>query len=200
MRGSLSTAIATSGAIFAGGHARRFAGRDKSALLVEGRTILARQIAALAPIAEPIVIVGRTAVPVEHPAVEAWPDLEPDHGPLGALHTALSRARTPHVLVVACDMPFVTTALLRALTEACAGHDAAAPHVDGRWHPLCACYHARCATEVAARVAQGNLRMTDLLAALDVVRLDREALARCGDPDHLLANVNTHDDYRRLTR
>ena len=37
----------TSAAILAGGRARRFGGRDKSALLVGGRTILERQIDAL---------------------------------------------------------------------------------------------------------------------------------------------------------
>jgi molybdopterin-guanine dinucleotide biosynthesis protein A len=34
-------------AILAGGDARRFGGRDKSALVVDGRTILERQIAEL---------------------------------------------------------------------------------------------------------------------------------------------------------
>ena len=36
-----------SAAILAGGDARRFGGRDKSALVVDGRTILERQIAEL---------------------------------------------------------------------------------------------------------------------------------------------------------
>ena len=37
-------------AILAGGDARRFGGRDKSALVVDGRTILERQIAELSTV------------------------------------------------------------------------------------------------------------------------------------------------------
>lgn len=200
MRGNDPTPLTTSGAILAGGQARRFAGRDKSALLVEGRTILARQLEALAPVAESIVIVGPTRVPEPFRATRALPDLFPGRGPVGGLFTALSQAPTTHVVVLACDMPFVTTALLRALVEACAGHDAAVPFVQGRWHPLCACYHARCAALAARHVADDRLRMMDLLAGLDVARLDDEALAPLGDPRRLLANVNTFDDYRLLTQ
>ena len=39
-------------AILAGGQATRFGGRDKSALLVDGRSILDRQLAALAPLTD----------------------------------------------------------------------------------------------------------------------------------------------------
>lgn len=200
MRGSHRTVSTTSGAILAGGSARRFAGRDKSALHVEGRTILARQVEALAPVAEPIVIVGPPVVPAGYAVARALPDLFPGCGPVGGLFTALSQAESVHVLVVACDMPFISTALLQALTRACEGHDAAVPFVGDRWHPLCACYHARCAAAARSQIDRGSLRMTELLAALDVARLDDKALAPYGDPARLLANVNTHDDYRRLTQ
>ena len=43
-------------------------------------------------------------------------------GPLGGLYTALLDARHDRVLVLACDMPFVTTALFeRARAESATG-------------------------------------------------------------------------------
>ena len=50
--------LTRSAAILAGGQATRFGGRDKSALLVDGRTILDRQLAALAPLTDDLMIVG----------------------------------------------------------------------------------------------------------------------------------------------
>src|SRR3982751_3417256 len=47
-----------SAAILIGGRARRFGGRDKSSLLVDGRPILERQIATLAPLTDDLLIVG----------------------------------------------------------------------------------------------------------------------------------------------
>ena len=51
-----------SAAILAGGHARRFGGRDKSALVV-GPTILERQLPVLAGLADDIMIVGHNVSP-----------------------------------------------------------------------------------------------------------------------------------------
>ena len=200
MRGNHATPMATSGAILAGGQARRFAGRDKSSLLIDGRTILARQLEALGSVAETIVIVGAASVPAGGAAACTLPDLVPGAGPLGGLYSALVATPASQVIVVACDMPFVTSGLLRTLATACEGHDAAVPFAGGRWHPLCACYSTRCAPRVRRQLDDGRLRMTDLLAMLDVATLDEGALRLHGDPARLLANVNTHEDYERLTR
>src|SRR5258708_11820080 len=52
-----SARLGWSAAILAGGQATRFGGRDKSALLVDGRTILETQIATLSPIAGDLMII-----------------------------------------------------------------------------------------------------------------------------------------------
>ena len=48
-----------SAAILAGGGATRFGGRNKSALVVDGATMLDRQLDALAPVTDDVMIVGR---------------------------------------------------------------------------------------------------------------------------------------------
>src|SRR4051794_13778353 len=85
-----------SAAILTGGRATRFGGRDKSALTVEGRTILQRQLDALAGVVDEVLIVGSAH------------DLVPGCGPLGGLHAALSAARGDGVFLVACDMPYLS--------------------------------------------------------------------------------------------
>ena len=51
-------------AILAGGRARRFGGRDKSGLVVDGRSILERQLDELARVARDIVVVRGADAPL----------------------------------------------------------------------------------------------------------------------------------------
>jgi len=95
-------------AILAGGQATRFGGRDKSALLVDGRAILDRQIAALAPLTDDLMVVGDREVAPRATLLRAIPDAVPGCGPLGGLHAALTAARSDVVLLVACDMPYLS--------------------------------------------------------------------------------------------
>src|SRR5262249_3905399 len=96
-----------SAAILAGGQARRFGGRDKSALLVGGRSILERQLDVLGRLTDDILLVGTSAVPTPV-AIRGVPDRVPFSGPLGGLDAALDAARDDRVVIVACDMPFIT--------------------------------------------------------------------------------------------
>jgi len=91
------------GAIFAGGHARRF-GSDKAMALLDGRPLLDHVASRLVPQVDSLVVVGRD-----------WPGLtrvddqpEPDLGPLGALAGALAHAGRigfTDVLTSGCDLP-----------------------------------------------------------------------------------------------
>ena len=102
-----------SAAILAGGKASRFGGRDKSALLVDGRTILERQIAELRSAAADVMVIGGQRENIRRS--DAVTDRVPGCGPLGGLHAALAAAHGDHVVVVACDMPFVTASLISHL-------------------------------------------------------------------------------------
>jgi molybdenum cofactor guanylyltransferase len=203
----LTFELFSSAAILAGGRATRFAGHDKSALVVDGRTILDRQITELSQITSDLLIVGgdaRAGVPegVRHVA-----DQVPGCGPLGGLHAALSAARGAAVLVVACDMPFLSAPLLRhLLTLADNAHrphradapDVVVPRTNRGYHPLCAVYTRACLEPIARRLADGRLTLVALFDDVRVHVVTADALAAFGDPDRLLANVNTPLEYRAI--
>jgi molybdopterin-guanine dinucleotide biosynthesis protein A len=188
----------TSAAILAGGRARRFDGRDKTQLRVGGRTMLERQIEALSACADRVFLVGYSGsapvpagvIPVEDRAVA--------RGPLGGLDAALAAAQDQPVLLLACDMPNVTTMLLSHLTRVLGTAQAAVPRTERGYHPLCAVYAQSCRDNVERRLRNGELRMIDLVRELDVRPLDRAELSEFGDADHLLANVNTQADLDAL--
>jgi molybdopterin-guanine dinucleotide biosynthesis protein A len=182
--------LTRSGAILAGGQAARFGGRDKSALLVDGRAILDRQIAALAPAVDEVVIVGGAHATVH--------DIVPGCGPLGGLHTALTAARGDAVLLVACDMPYLSTPFLAYLLSLAAGPDIVVPQTERGYHPLCAVYTRACLEPAAARLADRRLRLRELVDSMRTRVVPIDEIRQFGDPDRLLANVNTPADYAGL--
>jgi molybdopterin-guanine dinucleotide biosynthesis protein A len=184
-------------AILAGGAARRFGGRDKSALVVDGRTILDRQIELLGTLTDDVLVVGGPPTRAVGPA-RAVADRVRGCGPLGGLDAALAAARGAATLVVACDMPSLTAPLLRYLLACADSADAVVPRTERGYHPLCAVYTAACRAAVADRLAARRLAMTGLFDALRLRVVAADELARFGDPDRLLANVNTPDDFRTL--
>jgi molybdenum cofactor guanylyltransferase len=118
-------------------------------------------------------------------------------GALGGLYTALVEAPTDQVVVIACDMPFLTAPFLARLAELGADAEAVVPRdADGR-HPLCASYARRVADRLRARIDAGALRVIDALDDLDVRDLGADELMSFNHDGRLLLNVNTPDDYQR---
>ena len=184
-----------SSAILAGGRAARFDGRDKSALVVDGRTILDRQIDELSAVTHDILVVGGRQA---HPRARLVADQFTGCGPLGGLHAALSEARGAAVFVVGCDMPFVSSALVRHLLEQSENIDVVVPGTERGLHPLCAVYTRSCLPAVLRHLADKRLKMLELIADLRARVVTGEELARFGDRHRLLANVNTPGEYASL--
>jgi molybdenum cofactor guanylyltransferase len=203
---------AVSAAILAGGRARRMQGLDKSALDVGGRSILSRQINVLQALTPELLIVGdpaRFAGPIagagaglprgDVAGVRVVPDRVADAGPLGGLYTALLETAAPLVVLVACDMPFLTLAFLQHLVARAQDEHAevAVPRTGDRYHPLCAAYARTLLPRVADRVARRDLEMTGLIRETRRVEIGPDELARFDPEALMLCNVNTPHDYRQ---
>lgn len=76
-------------------------GRDKSRLRLGQRTLLEQIRTEARKLGLPMRVIRRDAVP--------------RCGPLGGIYTALASTKAEAVLFLACDMPFVTAELLRAV-------------------------------------------------------------------------------------
>jgi molybdopterin-guanine dinucleotide biosynthesis protein A len=185
-----------SAAILAGGQARRFGGRDKGGLIVEGRTILERQLAELTTLTADIVIVG-PGDGVRGPA-RIVADKIPGSGPLGGLHAALSETTGAATIVIACDMPYVSAPFLGHLLSLTQDADAVVPRTERGYHPLCAAYTRACLAPAAARLADGRLKMIDLLQDVRLRVVTTNEIDAFGDHHRLLANVNTPGEYGSL--
>ena len=190
-------AIPWTAAILAGGLARRLGGIDKSALVVGASSILERQVSLLRGLAPHILMVGSDISRARAVDIPVIADRIAGAGALGGIYTALMGAPTDQVLVIGCDMPFVTAPFLTYLMEQGRDADAAVPR-DGRGrHPLCASYARRITGHLKARIDAGDLRVGEALLDLAVRELGPDEVAPFDRDGLLLCNINTPEDYAR---
>jgi len=193
----VGSGITLSAAILAGGQARRLDGQDKSALTIGAHSILDRQLTLLRTLTTHIVIVASDHARFAAAGVPVMADRIKGAGALGGVYTALVDAPSERVLVIACDMPFLTRPFLSSLIEQSAGTDAVVPRDARGLHPLCAVYSSRIAPHLKACIDHGRLRVSDALDGLSVLEIGPERLARFDPDGRLLLNVNTPADYER---
>lgn len=166
-------------------------GADKALVEVGGSPLAARVARALATVARPALAVGQEA----GTGLEVVDD--PRRGPLAAFVAGADALRergcTGPILLVACDLPFVTARLLVHVARSLGGAGAAVPVAGGRDQPLASCY-APGAAEVASRLlAEGRDAMHDLLGAIQVRRLPEEQWVQVASRDALF-DVDTPED------
>lgn len=190
-----------SAAILNGGRAIRFGGSDKGALRVGGRTVRARQIEQLTAVSDDLMLVGgtRPTVDARESPYRFIADTHPGLGPLAGIEAALAAARHELVIVLACDMPGVTTSLLIRLLALADEVDIVVPRSDRGYHPLCAVYRRSTCLPVARQhLVERRLAVRGLFPALRMRELAGPALAAAGDPGQLLANVNTPAEHAAI--
>jgi len=187
-------------AILAGGQARRFGGRDKSALRIGAASILDRQLSVLREAAGRVFVVTASRARFGRADIEVVEDLVPGAGAAGGLYTALQAGRSPFVLVLACDLPFVSAAFLRYLASlAGPGCDAVVPRSADGWQPLCAVYGRHVAADLRARIETGRLKLLDALASWRVREVGPPEIEAAGGGEHVFLNVNTPGDLERAS-
>ena len=191
------------GVLLAGGQARRFDGVPKGLATVDGIRIADRVLAVLRGATDTQFVVSNEAAARDwFPALRVFGDVQPGLGPLAGIETALRAAGGASVLVVAWDMPFITTPLLRgmrALGEI--GSPAVVPeHGDPPvLEPLCAWYAAETLDVCSQLLERGERSARSLFDALpSATRIPERVLIEHGDPDRLFLSVDTQEELEAL--
>jgi len=178
------------GIVLTGGGAVRFQGADKASIELAGATLLEHVLGALAEVPE-VVVVG-DEVATSRPVTFRRED-PPGGGPAAGLLAGLAGfPRTPRLVVVlAVDMPLVTTGTVGRLFRAHGEDGALLVDDDGRLQYLCAIYRTEALLAAAPPLQeQHGLPMRRLVAELGLA----EVPALSGEAQ----DVDTWDDLLAL--
>jgi molybdopterin-guanine dinucleotide biosynthesis protein A len=184
--------------ILAGGASRRM-GTDKSQLLIDHQTFIERIAETLSNVTGSVTIVGRC---LDASSVPSVPDIYPQWGALGGLHAALTASNRAWAIIVACDLPFVTSELFLHLANMRLDHDAVVPvQQDGRPQPLAALYRVDpCRLRATKLIETGQRRPRDLLAAVNTRWVTFEEIRNLDQAERFFVNINTPEDYHEAIR
>jgi molybdenum cofactor guanylyltransferase len=194
--------------ILAGGRSRRM-GQDKMWMMLDGQPLIERVVRRLLPLADEVLL---SAAPAEQyqdllrslpiPA-QVVTDRYTGSGPLAGMHSGLSAARNDLALVIAADMPFVNTELLRFMIGLAQDYDGVAPRIynpskrAGELEPLHALYRRSCLAPIERHLAANDRQVFCFFPEVHIRYVEPEEISAI-DPDLLsFFNVNTPEDWQR---
>ena len=181
------------GLVLAGGLSSRMQ-RDKATLAYQGRSQLQRAFELLSRHVQPVFVSVRAAQAAD-PARAHYPlivDAVDGEGPMAGIRSALAHDPAAAWLVLACDLPFLSDAVLAQLVAARDPARTATAYRsshDGLPEPLCAIFEPRAAAQLAEAQGHGRSCPRRFLINAD---------ARLIDPfePRALDNINTPEEYR----
>lgn len=172
--------------LLTGGRSSRM-GRDKATLPVDGVPQAKRIIDLLSSLGVETTVLGRE--PVE--GASFLPDHAEFAGPLAAL--ARYEPKREFVLVLSCDLPRFSPAILDLMKERIESAQAAVPVVDGFRQPLCALYRSQAfgvLQQIEDPCAMG------WLDALQVQLIPESDMAEAGIDPRVARGANTPEEFK----
>jgi len=188
------------GFILVGGASSRM-GTNKSGLLLNGKTTVSLISEALRPVTSKVSVVG-TSVEATSSGLPSVPDLHKHWGPLGGIQAALRACETQHCLVIACDLPFVTSEFFAHLLQIESDEDPTPAAVvplqsDGRPQPLSAVYKKACLAAAEKSIALGEHSPRAMLDKIETRYVKFSEFANLSGSEHFFFNLNRPEDYER---
>ena len=184
--------------ILAGGASSRM-GTDKSQLRIERQTFTDRIAETLFKVTDSVAVAGGQE---NDSKLRRIPDVYSQWGALGGLHAALTACTREWAIVVACDLPFVTSELFSTLAALRMDHAAVVPlQEDGRPQPLAAFYRVDpCRKHATELIEAGRRRPLDLLAVVQTRWVGFEQIRNLAQSQKFFVNINTPEDYYEAIR
>ncbi|MGD0823088.1 MAG: molybdenum cofactor guanylyltransferase [Terriglobales bacterium] len=195
----MATELSRMGFLLAGGKSSRMGPTvDKAFLDFRGQTLLDRALGVMGAACGRVAIVGDPAKFAKAGSVIA--DIFPGCGPLGGVHAALVHSLAELNLMLAVDMPFVSSELLAFLFDVAAAEDNAGhavvtiPRTSRGLQPLCAIYRREFSAVAEQALRAGKNKIDAAFSSVRVHVIGERELAAAGFSEQSFFNVNTPED------
>lgn len=183
------------GIILAGGENRRM-GADKAFLEIAGKPLIEYILRVFLERFEQTIIVTRTPDRYQGLYAVVVADALETGGPLTGIYTGLLYAQTERVFVAACDMPYLSSALIAYMEQQAGEFDAVVPMINGLLEPLHAIYHRRILPVMLDRIRSGEQRVAQVLERVRVRYLSESEIIHYDPHLRSFKNLNTPEEYK----
>ncbi len=151
------------GVVLAGGRGSRMSGQDKGLVCFKGKPLIERILQGLQPqVGHLLISANRNLAAYQSYAYPVVSDgLSDFQGPLAGILSAMQQAKTPYILTVPCDAPYVCPVLAARLYQALQGSGAqiAVAHDGQREQSVYALIASTTATHLQQYLAQGDRKL-----------------------------------------
>jgi molybdopterin-guanine dinucleotide biosynthesis protein A len=185
-------------ALLSGGNSERME-QDKALMPFLGRPLILRILERISPIADEVLLSTNRPENYAFLNLPHYPDIQPGHGALGGLYTALKVAKYPFVAAVACDMPFANPGLFEFELDILSktGADVAIPSTPEGLEPLHAVYRREtCLAAIKSALDAGRLKLVGWLPEVNTRIVPPEETARFDPQGLAFWNLNTPEEFR----
>lgn len=185
------------GVILAGGRSSRM-GSNKALLPFRGGRFIEAIHRQLTELFSEVILVTNTPEQFAFLPCRTVADLFPGMGVLAGLHAGLLHAETEQIFAVACDMPYLNSALIRRLVLLRDRADVVIPMTESGAEPLHALYGKGCLPFMEAALLAEQRRIVSFFPQVRVLRFPHEQVAAIDPNFDSFRNINTPDDYFHL--
>jgi molybdopterin-guanine dinucleotide biosynthesis protein A len=187
-----------SAVLLAGGESRRM-GQDKATILFRGRPLWQIQLDSLRKLRPIAILVSARSDPTWRPNDARFiADTPPSRGPLSGLTAALEQTQTNHLLVLAIDMPFMTTEYLCSLCDQIEPGRGVLPTIGDWAEPLAAIYPREAQVDLAAALRGQDFSLQTITRRL-VSAGTLRAISVTQTQEKLFRNINQGADLKPAT-
>lgn len=158
--------------ILYGGSAKRFKS-NKALYELNGKPIIKIIYDRLKPFTDDIFLQGSAKELI--PGIKTYPDIVKNKGPLGGIYSSLVNAKYEKLFVIACDLPFVDSRVLKELKKY-KEYDIVVPQWSrGYYEPLCALYSRALIPLIKTQLDKNILKTTKFYehANIKAINIDR---------------------------
>jgi molybdopterin-guanine dinucleotide biosynthesis protein A len=184
--------------IQAGGQSKRM-GSDKGLLPFGKGTLIEYILGQIEGVGAEQIIISNNPEDYSRFGLPVFTDALPGKGALGGIYSAIYHAKHSHILLLACDMPFVNLKLVEYLLGLALEHDVVVPVLnEGEFaEPFRAVYSKACLQAIQTALDLNRRRVISFFDDVDVHFVREDVIHRFDPDERSFFNVNTPEDLEK---
>lgn len=186
------------GVVLAGGLSQRM-GRDKALIPFKGRPLISYPLDLLERFFREVIVIANDEENYAHLGFPVFRDRFETRGAMVGIHAGLLAVDKPAVFIAACDMPFISPALIELLVSSSApGTQAVVPVSPKGREPLLAVYSRDCLEIMIRLITSGDFRIASLLREVTTLFIPPEKVLEADPLLRSFVNLNNPEDLRDM--